>query len=115
MLGENILKLRKKQGLSQEELGSKIKVTRQTISNWELGETSPNPEQLKLLSKTLNVSIDELLDNDMYNIIANKIEDNEKMTKSIYKLLIVVLSLVTIICIYCIGYGIGEFIANLGF
>ena len=50
MLGENILKLRKSKGLSQEQLGEKVQVTRQTISNWELGETSPNPEQLKLLS-----------------------------------------------------------------
>ena len=60
-LGEKILELRKKNGFSQEQLGEKINVTRQTISNWELGETSPNPEQLKLLSKVLNVSIDELL------------------------------------------------------
>ena len=43
--GDNLLKARKKKGLSQEELGEKIGVTRQTISNWELGETSPNPEQ----------------------------------------------------------------------
>ena len=64
-LGEKILELRKKNGFSQEQLGEKINVTRQTISNWELGETSPNPEQLKLLSKVLNVSIDELLDNDI--------------------------------------------------
>ena len=50
-LGENIFKLRKEYNLSQEQLAEKINVTRQTISNWELGETSPNPEQLKLLSK----------------------------------------------------------------
>ena len=45
-LGEKILELRKKNALSQEQLGEKLEVTRQTISNWELGETSPNPEQL---------------------------------------------------------------------
>ena len=50
-LGDNILKLRKDCKLSQEQLAEKIDVTRQTISNWELGETSPNPEQLKLLSQ----------------------------------------------------------------
>jgi len=59
-LGENILNLRKKNGLSQEKLGEKVEVTRQTISNWELGETAPNPEQLKLLSKALNTSVDDL-------------------------------------------------------
>ena len=46
-------------------MGEKVNVTRQTISNWELGETFPNPEQLKLLSKIFQVSIDELLDNEI--------------------------------------------------
>ena len=63
MLGENIQKLRKQANMSQEQLAEKIDVTRQTISNWELGETAPNPEQLKILSKELNISIDKLLDN----------------------------------------------------
>ena len=63
-LGEHIYHLRKQKGISQEQLAEEINVTRQTISNWELDSTSPNPEQLKLLSKTLSVSIDELLDND---------------------------------------------------
>ena len=44
-LGKNILELRKKKGLSQEQLGERVNVTRQTISNWELGVTAPNPEQ----------------------------------------------------------------------
>ena len=68
-LGENILNLRKKNRLSQEQLGEKTNVTRQTISNWELNETAPNPEQLKLLSKALKVSIDELVDNDISSIL----------------------------------------------
>ena len=63
-LGKKILGLRKEKGLSQEDLGKKINVTRQTISNWELGGTFPNPEQLKLLSKEFQISIDDLLDND---------------------------------------------------
>lgn len=71
-LGENILKLRKEFNLSQEQLAEKVGVSRQTISNWELGETMPNPEQLKILSKTLNVSIDELLDNDIKLILEKR-------------------------------------------
>lgn len=71
-LGKKILEYRKKKGLSQEQLGEKIEVTRQTISNWELGQTQPNPEQLKLLSKELNVSIDELLENDIKNVLIKK-------------------------------------------
>ena len=86
-LGQNILELRKKNGLSQEQLGEKVNVTRQTISNWELEETAPNPEQLKLLSKVLNVSVDELIDNDLQNVVLSKIKVTEKQTKSIKKIL----------------------------
>lgn len=83
-LGEKILELRKKNGLSQEQLGEKINVTRQTISNWELGETSPNPEQLKLLSSNFNVSVDELLDN---NVLVEKNSNTEKLAGIIIKIL----------------------------
>ncbi len=86
-LGEKILELRKKNGLSQEQLGEKLEVTRQTISNWELGETSPNPEQLVLLSKTFNISIDELLNNDVKNILVEKVSNTEKLAGLVLKLI----------------------------
>ena len=82
-LGNKILELRKKEGYSQEELGEKIGVTRQTISNWELDETAPDPEQLKLLSKELKISIDELLSNDINNVLVNKVNSTEKLSKLI--------------------------------
>ena len=86
-LGDNILKLRKDCKLSQEQLAEKVDVTRQTISNWELGETSPNPEQLKLLSKSLNVSIDELLNNDIKPVLVEKVNNTEKLAGLIIKIL----------------------------
>lgn len=86
-LGNKILELRKKQGLSQEQLGEKVDVTRQTISNWELGETSPNPEQLKLLSKALKISIDELLDNDDNNVLIERVSNTERLAGIIIKIL----------------------------
>ena len=86
-LGEKIFELRKKKGLSQEQLGEKINVTRQTISNWELGETAPNPEQLKLISKELNVSIDELLDNDIQSVLVEKVSNTEKLSGLVLKIL----------------------------
>lgn len=64
-LNKNIYNLRKEKGFSQEYMAEQINVSRQTISNWELGETSPNPEQLLLLSKVLETSVDNLLGNDM--------------------------------------------------
>ena len=85
LLGNKILELRRKQGLSQEQLGEKVNVTRQTISNWELGETAPNPEQLKLLSKALNISIDELLDNDVKNVLVERVNNTERLAGIIIK------------------------------
>ena len=56
-----ILQLRTKSGLSQEELAEKVFVTRQAVSRWENGDTTPNTETLKLLSKLFDVSINTLL------------------------------------------------------
>ncbi len=58
---EVIFDLRTKNGLSQDELAEKVFVTRQAVSRWENGETVPNTETLKLLSKLFNVSINTLL------------------------------------------------------
>lgn len=55
------LKLRKQKGWSQEELAEKLFVSRQAVSRWETGETLPNTETLKLLSKHFDVSINTLL------------------------------------------------------
>lgn len=65
-IGKNILKLRKKQSLSQEQLAEKMGVTRQTISNWELEESSPDIKQAKELSIIFNVSLDQLVNNAKY-------------------------------------------------
>ena len=85
-LGNNIQILRKRKGISQEKLAEKINVTRQTISNWELGETAPNPEQLILLSKEFDTSIDELVGNDA---MPSNSSDEDRSIKNIYIGLIV--------------------------
>ena len=56
-----ILQLRTQKGLSQDELAEKLFVTRQAVSRWETGETTPNTETLKLLSAFFDVSINTLL------------------------------------------------------
>ena len=55
-----IRELRTKKDLSQDELAEKVFVTRQAVSRWENGETTPNTETLKLLSKLFDVSINTL-------------------------------------------------------
>ena len=56
-----ILELRTKNNMSQDELAEKVFVTRQAVSRWENGDTIPNTETLKLLSKLFGVSINTLL------------------------------------------------------
>ena len=56
-----ILELRTQRGMSQDALAEKLMVTRQAVSRWENGETVPNTETLKLLSKEFDVSINTLL------------------------------------------------------
>ena len=59
---QDILKhLRENNNLTQEQLAARLMVTRQAVSRWENGETQPNTETLKLLSREFNVSINTLL------------------------------------------------------
>ena len=78
-IGNKIMELRKKNNFSQEDLAEKVGVTRQTISKWELGETSPDLKQAKVLSQVFKVSLDELVDNDIKNIIIEKTTNTEKL------------------------------------
>ena len=103
---EKLIELRRKEGLSQEELGYKLNVTRQTVSKWELGQTTPEMDKLIELGKIFNVSVDNLINNS--EISKNKttqIEDepiinteNSKKEKNI-KTIIIVIFVVIIISI----------------
>lgn len=89
-IGKRILELRKKQNITQEQLAEKLDVTRQTISNWELGETSPNSEQLIELADIFEVSVDELLGHK------NKYKNNDN--KILYTIILVlVISLIILL------------------
>lgn len=62
---EKLMLLRKERGLSQEELGFQLGVTRQTVSKWEMGQTTPEMDKLIELSRLFAVSMDELAGNDV--------------------------------------------------
>ena len=64
-LGEKIQKLRKQRGLSQEALAEKVTVTRQTISKWELGQSTPDLDFIAQLSDIFNVSSDYLIKDEL--------------------------------------------------
>lgn len=86
-LGEKLANLRKRDKLSQEELAEKVGVARQTISKWELDETSPDIKQAQELSKIFHISLDELAGNEIGNIVVEKISNTEKLAGMIIKIL----------------------------
>jgi len=105
-IGKKIMELRKKNGLSQEELAEKVGVARQTISKWELGETSPDIKQSKELSKIFNVSLDELTDNDIKDILVEKTSNTEKLAGIILKLIKFMIIFIIVLPILLIGLRI---------
>ncbi len=99
-MGNKILEFRKQNNLSQEQLAEKMGVARQTISKWELEETSPDIEQSKKLSQIFNVSLDDLTDNDIKNVIISKVSNTEKLTKVVINILkIILLALIILVII----------------
>ena len=62
ILADKIIDLRKKAGWSQDELASKLNVTRQSVSKWENGSNDPNTSNLIALSKLYKISPEELLE-----------------------------------------------------
>ena len=111
---EKLIDLRKKQGLSQEELGYKLNVTRQTVSKWELGQTTPEMDKLIEISKLFNVSIDELLNNEEIETDANPIiETQTKEKKNIREQIIkIILILSLIVVMVLIVFKATEIISN---
>ena len=67
MLSERIYKFRRKNGLSQEQLAERIGVSRQAISKWESGTSTPELEKLLALSECFNITLDELVKDEAAN------------------------------------------------
>lgn len=53
--------LRKQKGFSQEELANRLNVSRQTVSKWEVGDSTPDLEKLVAISDLFEISLDELV------------------------------------------------------
>ena len=105
-LGEKILEYRKKLGLSQEALGEKVGVSRQTVSKWEIGQTIPELEKIILLAKEFGTTIDELVQDEENQILEekNSINENKFINKFCNKKALKILAIVfTIIIIFFIS------------
>ncbi len=80
---DRLADLRRKRGLSQEQLGYELGVSRQTVSKWELGQSYPDFQRLVLLSDYYEMSLDELVRGvDVGDVRA--LNESEKQISSIY-------------------------------
>lgn len=61
-LEKKLVRLRKKEGMSQADVSEKLNVSRQAVSRWEAGDSRPSIENLQVLCKLYNVKLDDLLD-----------------------------------------------------
>jgi transcriptional regulator with XRE-family HTH domain len=80
---KKLYELRKQKGLSQDELANKLNVSRQTISKWELGESTPEMEKLIMLSDYFGISLDELI----LGKVHEKLEQNNNGQKTVVQVL----------------------------
>ena len=82
---EKLQELRRKKGLTQDELAEKLYVSRTAVSKWESGRGYPSIESLKIMSKFFSVTVDELLSSDEIITIAE--EDGIKRENRIRNLI----------------------------
>lgn len=104
-ISNKIQQLRKKNNISQEELSSKIGVTRQTISNWETGISAPDIKQAKDLAKVFNVTLDELVGNTIYDTLVKKTTNIEKLAGMTIKFIEILIFLIVVAIISIIFFA----------
>ena len=102
-LSEKLYNLRRKQGLSQEGLAEKLDCSRQVISKWENGTTTPDAEMLKKYSELFCVTIDYLLKEDIEEPTSVQAIENNQANKKLLGMLGLVISLLG--CISLIVFG----------
>lgn len=109
-LGEKIVELRKQKGITQEQLAEELEVTRQTISKWELNQSSPDLNYIRKISDYFNVTTDYLIKEKTSNEIH---KDNHKATEQVVhtissKLIVGIIAVVSGIALLLVGIVMSE-------
>lgn len=101
-LNEKLIKLRKENGLSQEEFGNKINVSRQAVSKWENGETKPDTDKVQEIGKLFNLSFDYLLNDEIEEpeVFKKNINTKKSKLKILLKIFLIIFSIYFLICLY---------------
>ena len=82
-IGERLYNLRKEKGLSQEDLANELGVSRQTVSKWETGESSPDFDKIIPLCNYYGITSDELLSGKKDIVEAKKEEKKNNLARNI--------------------------------
>ena len=82
-IGEKLFELRKEKNLSQEEVAEKLNVTRQTVSKWETGQSTPDFDKILPLCELFEISTEELLTGKKPEIISNDVEYDINVTNQV--------------------------------
>ena len=111
-VGTGMYHLRKQKGLSQEELANRLNVSRQTISKWEVGDSTPDMEKLIAISDMFQISLDELVMDkvqtqtgetpskaEIVNELKEKVltDENKKKAKKVLKIAAIILGVIVLI------------------
>lgn len=105
---DNLIKLRKGKGWSQEDLADKLGLSRQAVSKWEVGTSKPDIDNVIKLSKLFEISIDELVNNEIVKTDAISIEVKKKDNKQ--KMLIWLRRLMIVLVVIYVVYVIYKFV-----
>ena len=122
MLAENLKKIRKDKGYTQEILAEKLNVVRQTVSKWEKGLSLPDVDMLSKIANVLETDVNILLDGqitttDQREIVKQLAKINEQLTiknrryKKIMKTIAIILLIIVIFGILLVILNIGTFIS----
>ncbi|HEP1532946.1 helix-turn-helix domain-containing protein [Streptococcus pyogenes] len=113
-IGQQIIRYRKQQALSQEELAEKVYVSRQSISNWENDKTYPDIHSLLLLSQIFQVSLDQLIKGDIEKMkytITQVDKKNFKRDAKVMVTLMILLMISSYPLVYFLEWlGLGIFV-----
>lgn len=122
MLAENLKKIRKDKGYTQEILAEKLNVVRQTVSKWEKGLSLPDVDMLSKIANVLETDVNILLDGqitttDQSELVKQLAKINEQLTiknrryKKIMKTIAIILLIIVIFGILLVILNIGTFIS----
>ncbi len=110
-LGEKIKELRLKNNMTQDDLATRCYVTRNAVSKWENDKGYPNIESIKLLVKCFNITIDELLNDEISNEVVKELTveviKNDTKLKGHFNIIV---SIIIALCYFILQIGFRELV-----